>query len=76
MRLRCVVSSPGAVRSSPMLVGNNKVVEDEVRWRRSKDVVMNSFFICLAIQNMPITSGSPFYSSFGGISYFPEHYRF
>ena len=26
-----------------MLVGNNKVVEDEVRWRRSKGVVMNSF---------------------------------
>ena len=28
-----------------MLVGNNKVVEDEVRWRRSKGVVMNSFYL-------------------------------
>ena len=28
-----------------MLVGNNKVVEDEVRWRRSKGVVMNSFYV-------------------------------
>ena len=31
------------IRPSLMLVGNNKVVEDEVRWRRSKGVVMNSF---------------------------------
>ena len=29
--LRCVVSSPSVVRPSLMLVGNNKVVEDEVR---------------------------------------------
>ena len=28
-----------------MLVGNIKVVEDEVRWRRSKGVVMNSFYL-------------------------------
>ena len=28
-----------------MLVGNNKVVEDEIRWRRSKGVVMNSFYL-------------------------------
>ena len=43
--LRCVVSSPSVVRPSLMLVGNNKVVEDEVRWRRSKGVVMNSFYL-------------------------------
>ena len=45
VRLRCVVSSPSVVRPSLMLVGNNKVVEDEVRWRRSKGVVMNSFYL-------------------------------
>ena len=33
------------VRPSLMLVGNIKVVEDEVRWRRSKGVVMNSFYL-------------------------------
>ena len=43
--LRCVVSSPSVVRPSLKLVGNNKVVEDEVRWRRSKGVVMNSFYL-------------------------------
>ena len=42
--LRCVVSSPSVVRPSLMLVGNNKVVEGEVRWRWSKGVVMNSFY--------------------------------
>ena len=51
--LRCVVSSPGVVRSSPMLVGNNKVVEDEVRWRRSKGVVMNSFYLFRNSKKMP-----------------------
>ena len=43
--LRCVVSSPSVVRPSLMFVGNNEVVEDEVGWRRSKGVVMNSFYL-------------------------------
>ena len=43
--LRWVVSSPSVVRPSLMLVGNIKVVEDEVRWQRSKGVVMNSFYV-------------------------------
>ena len=41
--LRCVVSSLSVVRPSLMLVGNIKVVEDEVIWRRSKGAVMNRF---------------------------------
>ena len=48
------------VRPSLMLVGNIKVVEDEVRWRRSKGVVMNGFYVsqfrrCHA--GLPINSG-------------------
>ena len=61
VRLRCVVSSPSVVRPSLMLVGNNKVVEDEVRWRRSKGVVMNSFHL-FRNSKSAITSGSPIYA--------------
>ena len=58
--LRCVVSSPSVVRSSPMFVGNNKVVEDEVRWRRSKGVVMNSFYLFRNSKKMPSRRGTNF----------------
>ena len=44
-----------------MLVGNNKVVEDEVRWRRSKGVVMNRFYL-FHNSKSAITSGSPIFS--------------
>ena len=57
--LRCVVSSPGAVRSSPMLVGNNKVVEDEVG---RKVLLWIVFFFVLQFRMCQITSSSPFYS--------------
>ena len=47
------------VRPSLMLVGNIKVVEDEVIWRRSKGVVMNSFYVS---QFRRCHAGSPIYS--------------
>ena len=44
-----------------MLVGNIKVVEDEVRWRKSKGVVINSFYVS---QFRRCHAGLPIYSGF------------